>query len=302
MFSFIKKSKFLIVVCIGLIVFASVFNSGAVAQKKVTGTIQDLSQLDGYSEHTKDINGNQVKLSYEVNEERVRINSFVNDKLVDYSIVRINDGVLSDEIEHFRLNEDRYFISSQSNNRTVFKVDDFITKIHVEDGRGYEKLQSNSLQNSPSYPFIMSRYSSLYNLTGSLYGTDTITDEEVFVFDFPISTRISVIASVLLMVFNAPIGIQVTVLLAELGIAFVDSSINTYLAGYYDAQNIRWDYEVFVNDVLTLRSISENLYITYYSTSTGKSHMRIENYGDTRSRNDLIYAGIYNYHIWYEVN
>lgn len=266
----------------------------------------DIGKVSGsnFTDEFKDKMGNEIKMVHDLNDSRLKIDTYKNGILVDYTIREVHDGVLSDVLEVYTRENSSKDIQATEFKKEVYSTNDFITVKNKN-----VELQSPRILplSGPSYPVIASDYSYTWGLEGFLHGQRTVVETDYQVYDFPPSTSLGVVAAVLLYI-TGPSGtislvVSITAILAGVGIDIWGNSIQQRLFGTYDAVIERYDFEVWVENFLCKVVYQEVVDIEYYSQSTGQQYNRIEVHGypepiiynDPVTKNDLIHEGIYFY-------
>lgn len=271
-----------------------------------------------------DEDGNKIELEYLFNDTELRVNTYVNDILFEYSVTKKNGEQYSNEITNYILHDSIDDINIDSRNTTqvkTYKLNDLIVETEDEEPNGvidteYENdlddedlnyINSLKEDNNIStrvagvtlpgtYKFIKSKYNSVLKVTGKLYGTSKTDKIQKFMFDFGKDIALSVIGSAITLVFGYVI-VSIGVLLTSLGISFKNAFTSTSLNGYYNATRTRYSYYVVASNSkkskITYRHNQEKIIVDYYNTKNGKKSTRtLTKYWE--SENIILNVGILN--------
>lgn len=124
-----------------------------------------------------------------------------------------------------------------------------------------------------------------------MYGKLSVVNGPTKVMVFSAGTAVSTIIGVIGAVFSGGIG---GILLA-LGATIIGAAIDTAISGEVYTRTRKYNYEVISQNKLGLRTYTEDIDARVINKKTGAVEwvdLRVD--GDTRSRSDMIHAGIYN--------
>lgn len=279
----LKKISTILMICLSMLMITS----PSIAAQRVN---YDSLFEEGifYKENFEDSQGNNIRLTIEKKGDELKAKTFVNDVLMDSAKRKIlPDGSL-----------DKYIYHSKNGSKEIHKIN--VNNLIKSNSASYVKETSNDLpsiqSDSPSYPYITSEYSSAYGYRGYLYGEETSNTTENESFYFDTGTALTTI-SLALAGFWVNQGFSVTMLLVSLGVQVYQDSILSPAVGEIVQERSRWDYEVFVEDTLSLVA-----YITDITTKVYDERDRLkevfydkETGGPYENRSDIIHHGIYVY-------
>lgn len=191
---------------------------------------------------------------------------------------------------------DKMLYEDKHGNSEELSIDDYVTTSNAVEKE--EKIIKNdqddvgSLYNPPpSYSVYHTEYSDAWNAIGYLYGLQEVTTGPTQTIVFSTGTAVSTIIGVIGAIFTGGIG---GILLA-LGASVVGSAIDSAIDGEVYSRTTRYDYEVISQNTLGLRTWVEDIEARVLNAQTGAVEwVDLTTRGDSRSRSDLVHAGIYN--------
>lgn len=211
------------------------------------------------------------------------------------------NGEFVDKTITFKNSDKMLFVDSDGNSKELDRKD-FSTKIN--DGRT-EVIDGNSINSKsisgefniaaysppPSYSLYQERYSSAWGEWGYLYGEASITRGPTTTIQFGAGTAVSTVLSLIGAIYTGGIS----AILQVLGATIVGSAIDTAISGSVHSRTTRFDLEVISQGELGLRTYTEEVDSQVTNNYTGAiSWEELTTRGDTRTRNEIIDAGIYN--------
>jgi hypothetical protein len=298
-----KTIKKLIATMLSIAIVLTTFSSVSSAIKLDYDTTQiNLSWQEKnegiiYEEKFYDMEGDEINVIAEKQENEFIVKTYVNDQLVDSATREIlSNGFLDDNIVYVK-----YYNESGKNSLDNIQIQD--TKIlnvnDYLDGETGESITDNSTSSrSASYPFIKSRYNSTWGHRGYLYGenVDTKTNNKNFYFgaDTSVSIIVSTIVGGGVLFFT---GFTVAGLAKAFGSSIVSSLLTTAITGYAVQTTEYWEYEVYVLGEYTLYGEINYVATNTYNNDgylTGEFE-DVEVGGPYEDENGLIDYGVYMY-------
>ncbi|TVP92063.1 hypothetical protein [Alkalibacterium sp.] len=198
--------------------------------------------------------------------------------------------------------------TDKNGNITESNINDYV-KEPVEGTSVLDQRVSNSPDNSDSigtlatqYDFLYGvEYSSAWDMTGRLYGERTLTYSPRRTFEFSAGTALGTVIGALTGVAVGGV-LSVPVLATALGVGVIGSGsgavIDYAIGGTTFSRTERYDYEVIANNEVGLRTYTEDVTISVPNSHNAETTMvPYLSSGDTRSRTDMIHAGIYNVYL-----
>lgn len=235
-----------------------------------------------------DDDGNKIELEYILNEEGLRVNTYVNGELAEYSTRdREGDG-LSDEIVNYFIHSP---LDSKGINSNEIKE---VKKYNVKEIISEVDREVETAAVPGGYKWVRSLKHSGYNLTGHLYLNLQVERTKSYEYDFLQETGLSAIASAISYVFNTLI-VAIATLLGSLGVSYSGGVINESLNGWYNAYDYGYNYLVQVNNKNVLWHKQNKKAVTYYRTDNGKQSVRNKYSTNWYKETDLLNDGINNY-------
>ncbi|MHA7963955.1 hypothetical protein ACX93W_07410 [Paenibacillus sp. CAU 1782] len=276
-----KQLSFILVIAILLATSNSVF-----AQKQ-SGT-DIVNNFGDFSEKIETISNNDGSLTY--------IYTISNHSTGDVVEAVVNDDKDSRKV----------LVSTNGTLEKITTLDKAMNNIEIQDNQGGsfhngdEFLSSNVINaasDTPSYPYLQSLYHSSLGHWGYLYGENNITYGSEYKIQISTGTAWSTAISVVLAVI-IPGATAVGILLA-LGVSTIGVSIDTAIDGKIYARYNRWDYEVFFQSQLGLKTYQIDIDQRVIDNNTGNiTYVDVDEQGFVGTRSDMIYAGVYNVYIF----
>ena len=181
-------------------------------------------------------------------------------------------------------------LETESNVIEKYNISDFVQMIPV-----FEPMQLQGV-----WGHLKTRTSPIFGLTGYLEGkyTEYYSGNTVNL-KFSAGTSVAVIAAVLV-----AISIQGTAVVSAicwaLGSAIVGTAIAQSIDGTVRRQIRQWDYRVIVKNIITFTSYKQDYYARVVNAKTGAISFVYQGYaGETRTYDQMIDAGIWNYALMY---
>lgn len=243
------------------------------------------SVLNNNSEEFYDSEGNKTTLHYYSTDEEFKVETYVNDILIDYAVMAIdNNNNMSSKIE--------YYTVESTEEPIIYDVEDFIT----------EEINETFIQPfntlDPGYPtgsHIQSKYNSLLDILGFLYRQTSTESIKKFHFDFAKDIAMSVVAAAITNIFSTTI-VTIGVLLATLAVSYESGVLKDNLTGYYDAEKTTYKYLVSVSKDGTLKDSyyhnQHKVVTTYYNQKNGEQLNKTAYSGSWFSEGAILDIGI----------
>ncbi|MFD2043060.1 hypothetical protein ACFSTA_01920 [Ornithinibacillus salinisoli] len=250
-------------------------------EDKVNGANVTTMELENNS--SKDL---QVKITKE--EDKTVYASYLDGEFTDKTIVypNSNEMLFVDKYGNSKTLNMNDYAKTTENKRT-----ESVKPKSSEDGIAQDSMSINSYSPPSSYSIYQSEYSSAWGAWGDLYGKVNLTYGPTQTIVFSTGTAVSTIIGVIGGIFTGGIG---GILLA-LGATAVGSVIDSSIDGEVYSRTRKYDYEVVSQGELGLRTYTEDVDARVINSRTGSAEwVDLAERGDTRSRSDMIHAGIYN--------
>lgn len=261
-----------------------------------------ISSKDGilYEEKFEDSQKNNIHVTIEKTGKTLEVKTYVNDIQLDSAKRTIlPNGSLDDTIQYVKYSQNGNNL--QTNQVKTFNAKELLEKSKANSEMGTNKealVDSTYVIQSASYPYIKSEYSSAWGYWGDLYGKNTDTSTVGVPIYFDPYTSISVIVSFLIGVgIMFYTGFTITGLLLDLGAAFASGFITSLLTGTVYQTTRHWDYEVYVQQTLSLVAWIDYITTVTYNSGgyqTGE-YYDIESSGPYDNESEAIQYGIYIY-------
>lgn len=162
-----------------------------------------------------------------------------------------------------------------------------------------ESVNSKSIitANSSTYPYLQSLWHNGVQQMGYLYGEESITYGSTYKVNISEGTAwatvLSIIAGIVLP------GSPILGVIAALGISAFGAALDTAINGQVYGRFDRWDYEVYSQGELGLKTYQKDIDQKVIDSNTGNvTYIDISEEGYSGDREDMLYEGIYNVHIW----
>lgn len=272
-----------------VLLFSTIFSgtNDVHAAKKIINNTADQTYIERYT----DDDGNEGILEYIISGDQVRVNSYINGILNDYSVSTedhegnsVIDAYIIDAETNIEFGEN---IPSDVNVKQQQRhLSESIIKVVEEDTSFDDQMTINSV---PGMNWI--RSTNLGGVVGHLYKDTFVTNTEKFHFDFGVDMLISTVAARITIIWGAPI-VAISVLLASLAITFTHSVIKTPLNGYYDAKAYKDNYVVQVSNKNVYYHTSERIVTYYFSQRTAKEFTRTTYKSNHLMEADILTKGI----------
>ncbi|WP_306009329.1 hypothetical protein [Bacillus sp. MMSF_3328] len=278
--------RFTFVLLVAALIFSVVVKpTESFAQESAIENIEN-----GHVESFFDSEGNKTELEYLYDENELRVNTYVNGELADFTTREsIGENEYSEEMVYTQVLDVKNVKKPKKVKKVKeYKVKDFVTEANEPT------FTTSSVTLMRPYPYIKSKYNSTLKLTGYLYGTSQTSTIKKFMFDFKRDVALSVVAAAITTVF-ASVIVAVTVLLTSLGVSFGLTSLTDSLNGYYDATRKRYSYYVTVKGKETYSHNQEQIDVYYYNSKNGKKNTRVKRSGSWMSEDAILNVGIISY-------
>ena len=256
------------------------------------------TNLNNNNEVLHDELGNKIELEYIDNEFELRVNTYVNGMLTDYSIAKKTKDTNATKIVNYILENPIPKTSLSTLNQSNYKFADIKTYNleelieKVEPSITPDKIETKAVPGGMTW--VKSGRNGYDPYVGHLYVESTIVKTTKYMYDWATGVAISVIATAITIVWGAPI-VAVGVLLGSLGVTFASSKITTPLSGWYDAYHHSDQYLVIVNDVWALWHKNDWYDVVYYNDRNGKRESRFSPQSNWKHPDDIILDGIQRY-------
>ena len=235
-------------------------------------------------------------LAAATNDSHTFTDSEGNDVRVDFvekgdtSIVKVYVNDIFDHQVTTETNSGDMTLEKANGEKEFFNVSDFVKHIKVDNNSAIlEDDPEFSALASPSYPFIKREYSSTWEAWGYLYGDTSwyLKDRE------NIEISKGTLAGVLYAIVRG-LSIKNYIYVAESLAVISGGVIIDNIDAILEIYKKTYDYEVWVNNILGLKTQKYDYYSKADSGDLGDQLIYSHSGGDTRSESDMIHAGIYN--------
>ena len=259
--------------------------------------------------YNKHINYNKYgsfneKIETQINKDgsKTFTNLITNEVSGEVAKVVVNDKNNSREVKVY-INDTLEKVTSVDKLKNIIKIQDIqsgsiqtIDSLLISDSSLEHLKETITLDDTPSYPYLQSLYHSKLGKWGYLYGKNNITYGTTHSIQISEGTRwsaaLSIVAAVMLPGSTA-IGILVALGCTAIGVT-IDTALNGEIYARYD----RWDYEVFSQDKLGLRTYQIDIDQKVVDSNSGDvTYLDIDTDGYPGTREDMLYEGIYNVYV-----
>lgn len=275
-----------------ILLFSTIFSPVTAFSKDKTETVRD--SVSNFQETTYDKNGNKIQLKYNLNQKRLKVETFVNDKLFDYVTIAYKNGIYSNEIMYYKPKTSNKKINLSNSSVKKYYVTDFIkeTDVGTNHIKSPQMTITKSAAKSSKYKYITSKYNSTLKVKGNLWGYTTKKNKKKYMFDFSKGAAISIVGAALTVMFPPGAVVSIFLLLADLGVGYAFSKLTTSLNGYYNATYYNYYYKVYVGKKVTYNHKQSRTVVYYYNYKNGKKASRSKRSASWASQNAIMNVGI----------